>query len=75
MHQTPKPNDKWRFCIDFRSLNDFSEALGWPIFDVHRLLLLGHKRAKFYRVKNLTFGLLSSAALQGLASNPFQNLF
>jgi hypothetical protein len=48
VHLTPKPNDKWRFCIDFRTLNDCSESMGWPIPNVYRMLQrLGNKRAKY----------------------------
>jgi hypothetical protein len=27
---TPKPNDKWRFCIDFQELNLITKSMGWP---------------------------------------------
>jgi hypothetical protein len=27
----PKPNNQWRFCVDFRRLNDSTKAEGWPI--------------------------------------------
>ncbi len=54
---TPKPNDKWRFCIDYRGLNECSNAMGWPIPNVSKMLQrLGHKRAKFYAVMDLTSG-------------------
>ncbi len=50
VHLTPKPNGAWRFCIDYRGLNDCSEAMGWPIPNVSRMLQrLGDKRAKFSR--------------------------
>ena len=57
VHLTPKPNDKWRFCIDYRRLNECSESKGWPIPNVYRMLQrLGNKRAKFYAVMDLTSG-------------------
>ena len=31
VHLTPKPNGRWRFCIDYRSLNQNTESLGLPI--------------------------------------------
>ena len=63
VHLTPKPNDKWRFCIDFRTLNDCSESMGWPIPNVYRMLQrLGNKRAKYLWSYGLNFRILSSAA-------------
>ncbi len=57
VHLTPKPNGAWRFCIDYRGLNDCSEAMGWPIPNVSRMLQrLGDKRAKFFAVMDLTSG-------------------
>lgn len=57
VHLAPKPPDKWRFCLDFRGLNDCSEAMGWPIPNVAKMLQrLGHHRAKFYAVMDLTSG-------------------
>ena len=57
VHLTPKPNGKWRFCIDYRRLNDCSESKGWPIPNVYRMLQrLGSKKAKFYAVMDLTSG-------------------
>jgi hypothetical protein len=26
-----KPNDEWRFCIDYRKLNDCTQSASWPI--------------------------------------------
>jgi hypothetical protein len=26
-----KPNDQWRFCIDYRKLNDCTQSASWPI--------------------------------------------
>jgi hypothetical protein len=57
VHLTPKPGDKWRFCIDYRRLNEVSESKGWPIPNVYRMLQrLGNKRAKYYAVMDLTSG-------------------
>ncbi len=54
---TPKPDDKWRFCIDFRALNETSESMGWPIPNIKLMLQrLGSKRAKFFCVIDLTSG-------------------
>ena len=37
-HLTRKPDDSWRFCIDYRQLNNASKALGWPIPNIEQLL-------------------------------------
>ena len=57
VHLTPKPENKWRFCIDYRNLNDCCEAMGWPIPNVYRMLQrLGGRKAKYYAVMDLTSG-------------------
>ena len=57
VHLTPKPDNTWRFCIDYRKLNDCSEAMGWPIPNVYRMLQrLGARKAKYYGVMDLTSG-------------------
>ena len=34
----PKPGGKWRFCVDYRTLNLFSETLQWPIPNIKMML-------------------------------------
>ena len=54
---TPKPNNKWRFCIDYRELNSISQASGWPLPNIrHTLRRLGEHRGKIYGVLDLTAG-------------------
>lgn len=54
---TPKPGDKWRFCIDYRELNDCSQASGWPLPNIrHTLCRLGQHKAKIFGVMDLTAG-------------------
>lgn len=54
---TPKPNDMWRFCIDFRELNEISQASGWPLPNIrHTLRRLGEHKAKIFGVMDLTSG-------------------
>jgi transposase InsO family protein len=54
---TIKPNGKWRFCIDFRALNECMKAMGFPIPNIREMFLrLGAKRAKYYAVCDLTSG-------------------
>ncbi len=57
VHLTPKPNGTWRFCIDFRSLNDATRRLGWPIPNIKEMIQrIGQKRAKYFAVIDLTQG-------------------
>ena len=35
---TPKPNDKWRFCVAFDDLNRCSKSMGWPIPNIQAML-------------------------------------
>jgi transposase InsO family protein len=57
VHLTPKPNNKWRFCIDFRNLNTTSKSEGWPLPNIQQMLeRLGATRAKFWGVFDLTSG-------------------
>jgi len=54
---TPKPNGKWRFCIDYRLLNECCASMGWPIPNIKQMLQrLGQQRAKYYAVMDLTSG-------------------
>jgi len=54
---TPKPNGKWRFCIDYRALNELSESLGWPIPNIKQMLNnIGSKKPKYFAVLDLTSG-------------------
>jgi hypothetical protein len=54
---TPKPDNKWRFCVDFRLLNEFSECSGWPIPNVKLLLeRVASQQARHFAVLDLTSG-------------------
>jgi hypothetical protein len=54
---TPKPNDKWRFCIDFQELNLYTKSMGWPIPNIKLLLKnIGDQRPKFFGVMDCTSG-------------------
>lgn len=35
---TPKPNNKWRFCIDYRNLNATCAKQGWPIPNIKLMI-------------------------------------
>jgi len=53
----PKPNNKWRFCIDFRNLNDCTQSQGWPLPNIKETLRrIGNARAKTFAVMDLTKG-------------------
>ncbi len=46
---TPKPNGKWRFCIDFRRLNLATEELSWPLPNIpHLLRRIGGQKTKIF---------------------------
>ena len=54
---TPKPNGKWRFCIDYRKLNEVTSSIGWPIPNIRSTLQrIGAKRARWFGVMDLTSG-------------------
>jgi len=54
---TPKPNNKWRFCIDFRNLNEATESFGWPIPNIPIMLQrFGAYQAKFFAIFDFTQG-------------------
>ena len=58
VHLTPKPNGKWRFCLDFRNLNDQTESQGWPIPNIKQVLQrISQSKAKYFAVLDLTQGL------------------
>ena len=54
---TPKPNGDYRFCVDYRSMNDATESASWPIPNIAALLArLGKKKADTFGVMDLTSG-------------------
>ena len=56
-HLTPKPDGSWRFCIDYRALNNCSKSLGWPIPNIDQLLRrIGAKKANCFATFDLTSG-------------------
>jgi hypothetical protein len=57
VHLAPKPNGKWRFCLDYIRMNDCCTPMGWPIPNVYQMLQrLGRARAKYFAVIDLTSG-------------------
>jgi len=54
---TPKPGDKWRFCIDYRRANDVSAGRAWPIPTIVPMLMrIGVLKPKFFCKLDLTSG-------------------
>jgi hypothetical protein len=54
---TPKPNNKWRFCIDFRNLNEATIKKGWPLPRIQELVhRIGHTKPKVFGKMDLTDG-------------------
>ena len=54
---TPKPNGTWRFCVDYRAMNDATESASWPIPNITDLLnRLGRAKADTFGVMDLTSG-------------------
>jgi len=52
-----KPDGSWRFCIDYRELNQHTESMGWPIPNIPQMLQrIGLRKPKFFCVMDLTMG-------------------
>jgi hypothetical protein len=58
VHLTPKPKPgEWRFCIDYRRLNQAIKSMGWPLPNISEMLRrLGQRGAKFFCKLDLTAG-------------------
>ena len=53
----PKPNDKWRFCVDFKPLNKVTTTEKWPQANIQEMLRrIGDKRPKYFIILDLTSG-------------------
>jgi transposase InsO family protein len=52
-----KPDETWRFCIDYRKLNDCTRSASWPIPDIKQMFnRLGTHHSNLYGVMDLTSG-------------------
>ena len=52
-----KPDDTWRFCIDFRSLNECTQSASWPIPNIQQMFArLGTHHSNIFGVMDLTAG-------------------
>jgi hypothetical protein len=62
---TPKPDKSWRFCVDYRQLNDCCESSGWPIPNIEYMTQrLGNKKGKFSLVSYPKSGLFITGEVQ-----------
>ena len=53
----PKPDDKWRFCVDFRLLNSCSSMSSWPLPNIEQTLnRIGHSKPCYFGILDLTSG-------------------
>jgi hypothetical protein len=56
-HLTAKPDGSWRFCIDYRQLNNVCKSLGWPLPNIELLLRrVGKHNPRFFGKFDLTSG-------------------
>jgi len=69
VHLVPKPgqaaitmtaeniNKLWRFCLDYRLLNSYTTAMGWPLPNIPQLLQrVGSKKPQFFAIMDLVSG-------------------
>jgi hypothetical protein len=52
-----KPNNKWRFCIDYRALNECIKNVHWPLPNIEEMLeRIGAARPRWFALIDLTSG-------------------
>ena len=52
-----KPDNQWRFCIDYRLLNECTESASWPIPNIKEMFTrLGTTKSDTFGVMDLTSG-------------------
>jgi hypothetical protein len=57
VHLVRKSTEKWRFCIDFRTINDLCGNIGWPIPNIAQTLeRIGSKKPKVFAKFDMTSG-------------------
>jgi hypothetical protein len=62
VHLVRKPTGKWRFCIDFRTINDLCGNIGWPIPNIAQTLeWIGLKKPKVFAKFDMTSGYFKMA--------------
>lgn len=54
---TPKPDGTWRFCVDFRRLNEQTKSESWPIPNIQEMIRrIGSNKPRYFGVIDLTKG-------------------
>ena len=54
---TPKPDGTWRFCVDFRRLNEQTNSETWPIPNIQEMIRrIGSNKPRYFGVLDLTKG-------------------
>ena len=54
---TPKPDGSWRFCVDYRRMNQCCKSISWPIPNITQMIQrLGKKKLRYFGVMDLTKG-------------------
>ena len=57
VHLARKPNGKWRYCIDFRRLNQLLHNMGWPLPRISELITrIGNSKPQYFGKLYLTNG-------------------
>ena len=52
-----RPDDTWRFCMDYRKLNDCTKSASWPIPNIKEMFgRLGTHHSNIFGVMDLTAG-------------------
>ena len=63
-----KPDGSWRFCIDYRRLNEATKAETWPIPNIPRMLSrIGATKPRYFGVLDLTKGYYQTPLAEGSA--------
>ena len=56
-HLEKKPNGDYRFCVDWKGLNNQTESNGWPLPNIRNIISrLGDRKANYFAVIDLTQG-------------------
>jgi hypothetical protein len=57
VHLVKKPNNSWRFCIDYRRLNRLITAMGWKVPNIRLMFQrIGEARPQYFAKFDLTSG-------------------